>query len=170
MILYCKIPFRRAWQFRTATERCLMPKIMKLSVFCDPVLQDTVPSRLASSHRDGTVNLPNHYFQHPTNHTAPRCAVPFLACVRSPISRHGRSPGTTLNLEKMDSAWFANRLVTRWYIARFNCRNRLNVGNLILRKDMFNECGFREFPTGVCSLRVGSKLSKTLPNCLGYLL
>ena len=128
MILYCKIPFRRAWQFRTATERCLMPEIIKLSGFCDPVLQDTVPSRLASSHRDGTVNLQNHCFQHPRNHTAPRCVAPFLPCVRSPISMPGRSPGTTLNLEKkMDSAWLANRLVTRWYIARFHCRNHLNV-------------------------------------------
>ena len=111
--------------------------------------------------------LTNDRFQHPTNHTAPCCAVPFLACVRSPISIPGRSPSTTLNFEKMDSAWLADRLVTRLYIARFNCRNRLNVGNLILRKDMFNECGFREFPTRVCSLRVGSSYQRHYPTVLG---
>ena len=91
IILCCKIPFRRAWQFQTATERCLMPEVIKLSGFCDPVLQDTVPSRLASSHRDGTVNLPNHYFQHLTNHTGPCCAVNFWH-VLDPRSRYLAGP------------------------------------------------------------------------------
>ena len=170
MILYCKIPFRHAFQFRTATERCLMPKIIKLSVFVWSCIARyrSVALGIFSSRRNGEstkslLSTPDK------SHRTMLCG-PFLACVRSPIKIPGRSPGTTLNIAKI----IPRGSLTDWWQ---DCTLPASTAETVWKLEIWfyvKTCStnvvFVNSPQGGCSLRVGSKLSKTLPNCLGYLL